>query len=599
MVVRNRELSPDAQGRFRPYVGWRKTGDGKYVQHRFNLGREREIAERSMVRLRQLWQQIESTYLPVLNSPRPLWTSHTLWIAEEIAKGKPTITLPQKPLDDGETYACYFNRIQSHYPFIVFAPENQEKYKAAAAANSQRVEQKIKGIEEAALRSGNLPKKRVFLDEGMLHEAFDAYADHIGQTKIETDEQGEQVVTAHGKSLVDGVERFKEHHPDVPLARIDFDELQRMVNHWRSRPLRKGTKRPITARSAQNEIKRLVAFYKWLHRTAKFAWRKPEDFDDLETKVKLSASEIEDRATAEQVETYSVEELQTLYEYATPLERCLMLLGLNCGFDPSAQGTLRVKHLFLRQKHPSADKLGWKSSPEDSFVKKLRNKTKVYGEWLLWDHTVKALDWLIARRRKIGNTTNNSLLMVTAGDKPFYRLTGGGNRSQKFANILSGLTRRIRDDKDHKDFPFRSFGKLRKTGANMVRRLAGGETYYVFICHGTPYKADDLAELYSNRPFAKLFDALRKIEDELQPLWDAVPDPFGRYTQQYTSLSKVKQIKAMDQDGVPVAEIAEAVGVSRMTVYRHTKKQGKQRPRRKRRSKKSDDGNSQHDEGRP
>ena len=68
-----------------------------------------------------------------------------------------------------------------------------------------------------------------------------------------------------------------------------------------------------------------------------------------------------------------------------------------------------------------------------------------------------------------------------------------------------------------------------------------------------------------------------KIEDELQPLWDAVPDPFGRYTQQYTSLSKVKQIKAMDQDGVPVAEIAETVGVSRMTVYRHANKQGVQR----------------------
>ena len=269
-----------------------------------------------------------------------------------------------------------------------------------------------------------------------------------------------------------------------------------------------------------------------------------------------------------------------------------MLLGLNCGFAPSEQGTLRIKHLALRHEHPSADKLGWKTSPEDSFVKKLRNKTKVYGEWLLWDHTVKAMDWLMARHRKIGNTTNNSLLMVAAGGKPFFRLTGGGNRGQKFANIWSTLTRRIRDDKDQKDFPIRSFGKLRKTGGNMVRRLMGGKIHSVYVCHGSPVKADDLAELYSNRPYAKLFEALRKIEDELQPLWDAVPDPFGRYTQQYTSLSKVKQIKAMDQDGVPVAEIAEAVGVSRMTVYRHTKKQGIQRARRKRRSKKSDEGNS-------
>jgi hypothetical protein len=184
-VVRIRELSADAQGRFRPYVGWRIKGDGKYVQHRFNLGRDREKVERIIIRLRQLWQHIEATYLPVLNSPRPLWTSHTLWIADEIAKGNTTITVPRKWQDDGEDYACFFNRIQSRYPFIVFVPENQE---IAVAANSKRVEQKTKGIEEAALRSGNLLKKRVIRDEEMLHEAFDAYAEFTRQTKIETDE---------------------------------------------------------------------------------------------------------------------------------------------------------------------------------------------------------------------------------------------------------------------------------------------------------------------------------------------------------------------------------------------------------------------------
>ena len=142
------------------------------------------------------------------------------------------------------------------------------------------------------------------------------------------------------------------------------------------------------------------------------------------------------------------------------------------------------------------------------------------------------------------------------------------------------MTHRVK--KDHPDFPKKSFGKLRKTGGNMVRRLAGGEIHSVYICHGNPVKADDLAELYSNRPYAKLFETLRRIEDELQPLWDAVPDPFARHTQQYTSLSKVKQIKAMDQDGVPITEIAKTVGVSRMTVYRHTNKHGESGTKRKR-----------------
>jgi hypothetical protein len=588
MASRSRDLSSDTQGRYRPYLGWKKAGDDKYVQHRFNLGRDLETAERTMIRLRQLWQHIEATHVPSEVWPRPQWDEQTLWIAEEIAQGKATIPLPRQRDDDAEPYARYFHRVQAHFPFIVFVPEDQSKYEIGATSNLERIEGQIKRIEEVALKTGDLSRKRIVRDAGMLHAALDAFAEHIRDTKIETDDKGQQMTTAHGKSLIDSAARFKEHHPDVPLEEIDFDEMQRMANHWRSRPLRKGTTRPITARSAQNEVKRLLAFFRWLHRTPKFKWRKPEDFEELETKVQLSAGEIEDRATAEQVETYSIEELKTLYEYATPMERCLMLLGLNCGFAPSEQGTLRSKHLALRREHSCADKLGWKTSPEDSFIKKLRNKTKVYGEWLLWDHTVKAMDWLTTRRRRLGSVTNNSLLLVTTTGNQFYRLTGGGNRSQKFASMWSSLTRRVK--KDRQDFPVLSFGKLRKTGGNMVRRLAGGEIYSVYICHGTPVKTDELAELYSNRPFAKLFDTLRKIEDELQPLWDALSDPFGRYTQQYTSLGKVKQIKVMDQDGVPVTEIAKAVGVSRMTVYRHTKKLGVKRARRKNRANKVVDG---------
>jgi hypothetical protein len=607
VAIRSRELSPDAQGRFRPYLGWKQKGNNEYVQHRFNLGRDRESAERVMIRLRQLWQHVEATHTPNADSPRPVWDSQSLWIAEELAQGKVAIMLPRKPLDGVDSYARYFHRVQRHYPFVMFVPENQEEYEAGAQSSAERVEQRIDEIEapaqrqiaaieeatnqqiaiveQKALRSGGLRSKRIPQNSETLHKALDAYGEYVRQTKIETNEKSQQpTVTAYGKSLVDAMARFKEHHDNISLSEIDFDAIQQMVDHWRNRPARKGTKRPIAARSAVNHVKFLMSFFRWLHRTKKFAWRKPEDFEDLETKVQLSASEIEDRATAEQVETYSIEELKTLYEYATPMERCLMLLGMNCGFAPSEQGTLRIKHLALRHEHPSADRLSWKTSPDDSFIKKLRNKTKVYGEWLLWDHTVKAIDWLVARRRKLGNTTNNSLLLVTASETPFYRLTGGGNRSQRFASIWSTLTHRAR--KDQPSFPLRSFGKLRKTGGNMVRRLAGGEIHSLYVCHGTPVKTDDLAELYSNRPFAKLFEALRKIEDELQPMWDAVPDPFGRYTQQYTSLSKVKRMKAMDQDGVPVAEIAEAVGVSRMTVYRHTKKQGVIRTRRKGRNKK-------------
>ena len=240
VAARNRELSPDAQGRFRPYLGWKRTGDGKYVQHRFNLGRDRENAERIMIRLRQLWQQIEATHTPNADSPRPAWDDRSLWIAGELALGKVSIFLPRKPLDKTDSYARYFHRVQNHYPFIVFVPEDQEQYEMGAKTSAERVEQRITeietparqqiaeieestkqqidAIEQKAMMSGGLAK-RLSRNGETLHKALNAYADHIRQAKIEVDEEGKQTLTAHGKYLVDSVVRFKEHHDEISLKR--------------------------------------------------------------------------------------------------------------------------------------------------------------------------------------------------------------------------------------------------------------------------------------------------------------------------------------------------------------------------------------------
>ena len=165
-------------------------GDGKYAQHRFNLGRAPENAERIMIRLRQLWQHLEATHTPSETWPRPQWDGQTPWIAEEIAKGNPTLTLPSKRLDGGESYAHYFHRVPAHFPFLLFVPENQEQYETWATSNLERIEGRIKGIEEAALKAGNLRRKRIVRETEILHAALAAYPEHVRQTKIETDKEG-------------------------------------------------------------------------------------------------------------------------------------------------------------------------------------------------------------------------------------------------------------------------------------------------------------------------------------------------------------------------------------------------------------------------
>jgi hypothetical protein len=151
--------------------------------------------------------------------------------------------------------------------------------------------------------------------------------------------------------------------------------------------------------------------------------------------------------------------------------------------------------------------------------------------------------------------------------------TGKGNTNQQIPARWNALTERIR--KDHPDFRRLSFGKLRKTAASLIRRFADGEVAGVFPAHGQPVESDDLLEIYSNRPFGKVFDALRRVGKYLQPVFDAAPpDPFSVAAvsrKLNISPGMVKEIKRLRLEGVGPTEIARRLGVSRMTVYYHTR----------------------------
>lgn len=99
----------------------------------------------------------------------------------------------------------------------------------------------------------------------------------------------------------------------------------------------------------------------------------------------------------------------------------------------------------------------------------------------------------------------------------------------------------------------------------------------VFLAHGKPVKNDDLAEQYSNRPYARVFEALETLNLRLQPLWDAVPEPFPmekaktRNGGANISVGTIEAIKALSAQGMKPDEIAEKLNVSPWTVYRRRK----------------------------
>ena len=203
-----------------------------------------------------------------------------------------------------------------------------------------------------------------------------------------------------------------------------------------------------------------------------------------------------------------------------------MLLGLNCGFRGSESGTTEERHLFLDGRHPNEKYLQqfgkFKPADDDRFLCYSRHKSGVYGEWLLWPETVKAIRWGLARKAAIGSSS--PMLLVTKEGRPFFRRTDGNkNYCQIFANKWTKLTAKTR--KEYDDFPKRPFGTLRDTGSDFIRQLADGEAAACYLMHGSPAK-DGLLDLYSNRPFGKVHTALREMRRQLQPVFDACPDAF-------------------------------------------------------------------------
>ncbi len=559
-------------------VGWKEEG-GKRVQQPFYFGTDLDQAKARYLRVKELWAHLERTHeqsLLELNSRFELpertecrWMTESLWIARELAAGRVQISVPPP---DGLHPSAYVSRIDGlakSYPMVYFVPEDPQAYREGEGFWKVAIEHQQKKLP--------LPLTNVVHRSSQtLHEALDAYIEHVTKSALEPTPQGPQL-TSFGHLKVEQARRIKARQADRPLSTLDLQGCQELIDYWRMRPLTEATPkrpaRPMEARYCENHIAELSRFFKWLHKSKGFDWRKPQDFDDLETKVKDLPEERTGIGFLN-VEVFRIEELAVLYKYATPLERLLILLGLNCGFKGAEQGTLRFEHLFLDRPHLHAvtmqERTGFDLRPDERFVLYSRNKSKVYGEFLLWPQTIEGLRWAVARHRRICERkgVEPSQLLITDQGLSFYRRTASGkNVSQIFINKWAGLMRRV--CKDDPDFPRYSFTSLRDTAADRIRHIAGGEVAAVFLMHGKPVKKDDLLNLYTNRPFGEVFRALRQLGQDLRPVFDAAPnDPWEAPMQQYTSLGIRERILDLHRQGVKAPEIARRLGKSPMTVYR-------------------------------
>lgn len=484
---------------------------------------------------------------------RPLWDATTLKIAGAIARGEASVDIDYLP--DGATWLDLLHAYQGCGVNIVPADSACGAVREELAKGQRtfaKVEQFFQRQQAWHEQEAEKGRQRG-LGNQTLHQALDAYEQHLARTMLLPDGSGR--ISATGRLWQRQVRQIKAHAEDMPLGLFNLDKINRMISHWASRPTLKRTGKPASPDTVKDIIKRVRTFIKWLHKSTEFRWRRPEDYEPGRVRIRLTPAEMSARLTPDKVQTYTLEELGTLYEYASLWERFLMVLALNCGFGIDQISMLQVSEVHAAdERHPSP------------WIGRVRYKTGVYGEWTLMPQAVQAIEWMKKRR---GDSKETALVLTKKG-KPLS-LTAGSNRNMAVPNAWAILTARVQ--KDHPGFRKLSFNKLRKTALDLVRRLSDGETAGVFACHGQVV-SDDLLERYANRHFAKVFHAIDQLHKLLAPVFAKVADPFPADMKKHNpsvTLAQRKRMAVLRAQGYTQKKIAEELGLNRATVAAYLK----------------------------
>lgn len=163
---------------------------------------------------------------------------------------------------------------------VSFLAEEEEAYVAGATANRMMAEVEIKELKEQIavkeakhIRAGNIGWADPSQHPGMLHDAMTAYIEWIEKDYFRP---ALGRINDGGRTKIRQVETLMTRHENKPLSMLDEPTVEEMFRFWRQRPLKKESTKPISRKSAENYIGELKRFFRWLHKSKDFDWRKPE-----------------------------------------------------------------------------------------------------------------------------------------------------------------------------------------------------------------------------------------------------------------------------------------------------------------------------------
>lgn len=495
---RDSAMKPNGRGQFVKRVG--KLSNGKAPV--FSLGKDLREARIRLGRIRDLWD------LAIVGTGRDYWTEYDLRMARSLASGVPYVvpsrTIGEDPFD--WTAPEYAQHVESVRKVIHDAvPDDPDLFKRGQMINEAKfreiaremIREEMEVAKEIGILSSNYGEESL---DGSLFDVFSAYETHLRS----------KPASPWRETEIDQLRRLQEAHQDVPLARLDFHGIQSLVDYWRLRPIR-STGEVYAAKTCRNQIKTLFAALRYASRSNEFEWRLPAETSEWDRAIKQTQQERREKRD-QAIRTYSVDQLRQLFIAANDLDRCLLLLGVNCGMGAAESGRLTTEDCFIEKRHPRADWItGFDFKEGQSFISFVRPKSNVLGDWLLWGSTTEYLKIMNLRARKLGS----EVIICRSSGAPLYD-ENVRNAQSGFANRWRALVKRVQ--KIESDFPYLPFGSLRDCAAETMRQQYDAELASMVISHGSPVD-DKLLQFYSNQPVGKLFDALRELEGYYSPIW--------------------------------------------------------------------------------
>lgn len=540
----DKKLKRGKDGLYTRYVGQNQRG----VPEKFRLGYDQQAAEERLKLISALWTEIENYGQ---RDSKKFWDRASLESARAIAKG----AIPTLPKRDHEADTKYVRRVSqiSDLTGVRFQPSNPQNYQI--------------GLDD--LR-GEITFARQQLSNALCVPAASGLSVRKAMTSYEAHVRNKLTIAngylrPWGRTKLDQLESIKNYLSDerfggrdylaLDLAGLSFERCDEMYGVFRRRPLTLRSK--LTERmkpsSAKNLIKELGNFFDWLDGADEYDWTLPRRYQAIKkTPDDLTAPEQYDRRMARDKLVIPDVDLRTLFEYALPIERLLLLLGLNCAFAASEIGQLRKGFLKL----------------DLGVIEGIRFKSGNDSRHWLWAQTKIGIEWMLDERRhvKVERPEDEDIVFVTERGKPMWHGTKKGHISDGVSNIWYRLIGRVR--KDRPEFPSYSFNKLRKTSATCILQIADAETASMILAHKT-IGEDDLLHHYALLPWEKLFDAQRRLEEKLALVLEAGgPEPWSRRSRSYLGMEKTRKLLEMRGRGVPPKEIAKTLGVSVATVHR-------------------------------